>query len=147
MVWASNPFSGLGRNWSARLLCCQQSFGAYNFAAHSIIIIAYCITMMAKKKKNCDIPLITGQFVKRKSVRLRSRRFKSWAGQIGHSVASGLPLLLNFSKEAVLPSRMTRRGAPPTRYTLQHNTASIIKDLILICIRLISQTLSIFLYS
>ena len=35
------------------------------------------------------------------------------------------------SKGAVLPtSAMTRRWAPPTRYTLQHNTASVMKDLI-----------------
>ena len=35
------------------------------------------------------------------------------------------------SKEAVLPAgTMMRRWAPPTRYTLQLNTASIMKDLI-----------------
>ena len=39
----------------------------------------------------------------------------------------------DFSFKAVLPAgAMTRRWAPQTRYTLQRNTASIIKDLTII---------------
>ena len=54
-------------------------------------------------------------------------RFKSRAGQIGHSVANGLPPLRHFFERICVA---TRRWAPPTRYTLQCITASIMKDLI-----------------
>ena len=58
-------------------------------------------------------------------------RFKSRAGQIGHSVAKWLATVATFlRKELCCPGAMTRRWAPPTCYTLRRITASIMKDLI-----------------
>ena len=51
-------------------------------------------------------------------------KFKSWAGQIHRCDIS--------SKEAVFPERNDAEMAPQTRYTLRRNTASIMKNLILI---------------
>ena len=59
-----------------------------------------------------------------------SLRFKSRAGQIGHSVANGSPLLRHFFF-AVLPTgAMTRRWALQTRYRFRRNSASVMKDFI-----------------
>ena len=61
----------------------------------------------------------------------RGLRFKFQDRQIGHGIVNGLPSLPHSSKEAVLPAgAMTRRWAPPTRYTPRCKTASIMKDLI-----------------
>ena len=59
-----------------------------------------------------------------------SLRFKSRAGQIGHTVAVGSsPLQHCVLQRVVLPGQ-TRKWVPKTRYTLRRNTASKIKDLI-----------------
>ena len=50
-------------------------------------------------------------------------RFESWAGQIAATF---------FRRKLCCPDAMTLRWAPPTRYILRRNTASIMKDLILI---------------
>ena len=58
-------------------------------------------------------------------------RFKSLAGQIGHSLANGSPPLQHFfEKSCVAPGVMTLRWAPQARYTPRRNTASIMKELI-----------------
>ena len=79
-------------------------------------------------------------------------RLKSRTGQIGHSVTKSdtvLPTVKSdksvksdtvlptarqrcdiLRKELCCPGAMTRRWAPPTRYMLRRNTASIMKDLI-----------------
>ena len=59
-------------------------------------------------------------------------RFKSRVGQSGLALLTSLRYC-DFSFKAVLPAgAMARRWAPQTRYTLQRNTASIIKDLTII---------------
>ena len=60
-----------------------------------------------------------------------SLEFKSWAGQIGRSVANCSPPPRHFFKGAVLPAdAMTLKWASTTRYTLRRNTARLIKILI-----------------
>ena len=56
-------------------------------------------------------------------------RFQSRAGQIGHSLTTAVTLL---EKKLCCPDAMTQRWATPTRYKPRCNTASKIKDLILI---------------
>ena len=63
----------------------------------------------------------------------RSLRCKSQTGQIGKVSPMASHRLDISSKEAVfITGAMMRRWALPTRYTLQRNTASIMKDLILV---------------
>ena len=59
------------------------------------------------------------------------RKFKSWGGQMGHSVANGLLPLQHFFESSKLccPGAMTRRWAPQIRYMLRRYKASITKDL------------------
>ena len=57
-------------------------------------------------------------------------RFKSRASQFGHSVATARNRCNIVRKGLCCPDATTRRWAPQTRYTLQRNTASIMKDLI-----------------
>ena len=60
-------------------------------------------------------------------------RFKSRVGQIVHSAADDLPALQYFFDSSCIARAQWREdGPPPTRYTLRRNTASIMKDLILI---------------
>ena len=56
--------------------------------------------------------------------------FKSWASQIGHSVANSLPPPWHFFKRSVLPGRNDAATGPQTRSTLWRNTPNIIKHLI-----------------
>ena len=58
-------------------------------------------------------------------------KFKSRAGQMGHSVANGLPLLQHFFESSKLccSGAMTWRWAPQTRYMLRRYKASVTKDL------------------
>ena len=59
--------------------------------------------------------------------------FQSQIGQIGRSVANGLPPLQHFFKRScVFPGAMTRRWGPQTRYTPRRNAASAMKDFDLI---------------
>ena len=59
------------------------------------------------------------------------QRFKFRASRIGHSVAKRAPPPQHFfERSCVAPGVMTRRWAPQTRYTLPHNTASIMKNYI-----------------
>ena len=65
------------------------------------------------------------RFVKHIDTGTGGLRFDSLAGQIGHSVASGLPpLRRSFGAVA---QALSRRDGPRTRYTLRHNTASVMK--------------------
>ena len=59
-------------------------------------------------------------------------RFKSRACQSVHSVAKNSPPLRHFFEMSYMfpAGAMTRRWAPQIRYTLWHNTACIMKDLI-----------------
>ena len=58
-------------------------------------------------------------------------RFKSRAGQIGHSVANGSPPLRYFSeKRAVLPGRNDAEIGPVNLLHASAYSASIMKDLI-----------------
>ena len=51
---------------------------------------------------------------------------------MGYSVANALPPLKRFLRvELCCPGAMMRRWAPQTRYMLQGNTVSTIKDLII----------------
>ena len=52
--------------------------------------------------------------------------FKSRAGAIGHSVANGSPQL-NLVFGTVWTRRYAAKMGPATRYTIQRNSASIIK--------------------
>ena len=50
-------------------------------------------------------------------------KFKSLAGQIGHKVTNGLPLLQQFFEKSVLPgSNDSAMTIPETHYTLWCNT-------------------------
>ena len=59
-------------------------------------------------------------------------RFKSQAGQIGQCCQRLATAATFLRKELCCPGVLTRRWAPPTRYTLRRNPASIMKHLILI---------------
>ena len=83
--------------------------------------LAVCFKLMAPASWSSGNAFVSG---------VGGLRFKSRTGQIEHSVTNDLPPLRHSSKRAVLPRAMTRRWAPPTRYTLRQITASIIKDLI-----------------
>ena len=61
-------------------------------------------------------------------------RFKSRAGQIGHSVANGSPALSHlFERSRVTRNRNDVRGdlPPPTCYSLRRNVASRMKTMVL----------------
>ena len=59
----------------------------------------------------------------------RGPKFKSRAGQFGHSVVDGSPPLRHFFKKVALPGHSDAKiGA--ARYTPQQNTMSKTKDLI-----------------
>ena len=52
--------------------------------------------------------------------------FKSWTGQVGHSVANGLPLLRHFLERALLPGRKDADMGPANSlhamaYYCKHN--------------------------
>ena len=66
--------------------------------------------------------------------RARVLKFKYRTGQIGHDIANGLPPLRHCFESSKLccPGTITRRCAPSTRYKLRRNTASTMKDLILV---------------
>ena len=60
-------------------------------------------------------------------------RFKSWTGQIEHSVENGWPALRHFFKRSCVALWCNdAEMASQTRYTLRRRAMSIMKDLILI---------------
>ena len=56
--------------------------------------------------------------------------FKPQASQIGHSVAKGSPPQWHFFERSCVAWGNDAEMGPPTRYTFQPNTASVMKDLI-----------------
>ena len=72
-------------------------------------------------------------------------KFKSWASQIGHSAANGLPPLQHFFDRSCV-ARAQRRGDGPHQlvYTLWRNTASIMKNLMECLFTSVHQTSVIF---